>query len=237
MEVSTEGGWDAREQPDLRGLFSRQFLTATIARSHSRRSVASRALAADNAKQIRYGQAVPRAFLKARTSSIGTPCGEDTGEAGLVPESRRKFCRSRYNDHITMRWARRWIPGIVITLVGVALFRDTPVWLGNLELWTYDARMRFVSGQPDSRIVIVTADARTVGKLGPYPLARHFYTDLVSRLSGAGAKVIGMDIGFAKPDPDDEGFAAAVSMVAPALTVLMSCLWTVQGALVSRVKS
>jgi adenylate cyclase len=111
-------------------------------------------------------------------------------------------------------WARRlvegWVPGIVITLVGLALFRDPPVWLGNLELWTYDARMRFVPGRPDSRIVIVTVDARTVDKLGPYPLARHLYTDLVNRLSDAGAKVIGMDIGFAKPDPDDEGFAAAV---------------------------
>src|SRR5580658_371572 len=112
---------------------------------------------------------------------------------------------------IMRRWASRWIPGLVFTFVGLLVSWVPPNWLWNLELQTYDLRMHYVPGRPDSRIVIVTVDTRTLNEFGPSPVPRHLYTDLIKRLSGAGAKVIGVDVNFVRPDPqEDDALAAAI---------------------------
>jgi adenylate cyclase len=78
---------------------------------------------------------------------------------------------------------------------------DVP-WLRRLELFTLDLRIRLHGAQPAGpETVIVMIDDRTIAELGRWPIPRRKLADVVTRLHGAGAKVIALDILFADPEP------------------------------------
>jgi adenylate cyclase len=52
----------------------------------------------------------------------------------------------------------------------------------------------------DPRIVIIGIDENTLQKVGAWPISRKAYADLVDKLHGGGARVIGMDVTFPLPE-------------------------------------
>jgi HD-GYP domain-containing protein (c-di-GMP phosphodiesterase class II) len=91
--------------------------------------------------------------------------------------------------------------GLLPTLViaGVSLFR--PSLLANLEYGAYDGLVRAVPTRPpDSRIVIVDVDERSLSTIGQWPWPRDLIGRLIARMRGLGASTIALDILFAEPD-------------------------------------
>ena len=99
---------------------------------------------------------------------------------------------------------------LVVTLAGTGLYLYTYVFeagtplarfVESLETKTYDLRFR-VRGrtEPSPNIVIVAIDQATLERLGSWPFSRLEYARLLEQLSAHGARVVGFDINFPKPD-------------------------------------
>ncbi|HXE74305.1 MAG TPA: adenylate/guanylate cyclase domain-containing protein [Candidatus Xenobia bacterium] len=74
-------------------------------------------------------------------------------------------------------------------------------FIESLELKTYDARFR-ARGQtaPAPEIIIAGIDQPTLARLGSWPIPRSHYARLLANLTADGARVVGFDINFPKPD-------------------------------------
>ena len=91
--------------------------------------------------------------------------------------------------------------GLLSTLViaEVALFR--PSFVAGLEYGAYDILVRAAPTRPpDSRIVIVDVDERSLSAIGQWPWPRDVIGKLVARMRDLGASTIALDILFAEPD-------------------------------------
>jgi len=92
--------------------------------------------------------------------------------------------------------------GIVITLAVCALFlaanlRDFEVpLLDQLELKTYDMRMRALDTPRASHVTIAAVDEQSLARVGRWPWSRTVLAELARRLDEAGAKVIAFDVFF-----------------------------------------
>jgi len=94
--------------------------------------------------------------------------------------------------------------GIVITLAVCALFLaaglaefEVPL-LDQLELKTYDMRMRAQERSAPPHVTIAAIDEQSLARVGRWPWSRSVHADLVRRLDEAGAKVIAFDIFFSE---------------------------------------
>jgi len=90
----------------------------------------------------------------------------------------------------------------VFTFVGE---RPTPIFefIQRLELATLDTRFRYRPQRylhPDSRIVVIDIDQRAQEVLGRWPFSRTNFAKTLDVLHDDGAKVVGFDITFSKPD-------------------------------------
>ena len=93
------------------------------------------------------------------------------------------------------------LPGLGAAVVVALLSLYRPPSLANLEYTTYDTLLRMMrSTPPDSRIVIVDVDERSLSAIGQWPWPRNVVGDLVNRLRGIGASTIALDTIFAEPD-------------------------------------
>ncbi|MFQ5926888.1 MAG: CHASE2 domain-containing protein [Terriglobia bacterium] len=120
-----------------------------------------------------------------------------------------------------MRWLRKlfanlwshkysFFISLGITLLGIGVY--TAAYLGeygwaplsfirSVELKTYDTRFQIRGlAQPSPEIVIVAIDQKTLDDLGAWPFSRIHYVRLLDNLLADGAKVVGFDINFPKPD-------------------------------------
>ena len=99
---------------------------------------------------------------------------------------------------------------LIVTFAGLALYLYTYIWeartplagfVESLETKTYDLRFR-VRGQtlPSPHIVIVAIDQATLERLGSWPFSRLEYVRLLEQLNAHGARAVGFDINFPKPD-------------------------------------
>jgi len=92
--------------------------------------------------------------------------------------------------------------GIVITLAVCALFlaaslRDFEVpLLDQLELKTYDMRMRALDTTRAKHVTIAAVDEPSLARVGRWPWSRTVHADIARRLDEAGVKVIAFDIFF-----------------------------------------
>src|SRR3990170_6429343 len=87
----------------------------------------------------------------------------------------------------------------MITALFVLLFFFE--FLSELELKTYDTRMRLFTEEISSdRIAIVAIDAESIAKLGRWPWSRDKAAVMIDKLSSAGARVIGLNILFTEPE-------------------------------------
>jgi adenylate cyclase len=90
----------------------------------------------------------------------------------------------------------------ILTFVGE---RPTPIFefVQRLELATLDTRFRYRPqrySHPDPRIVVIDIDQRAQEVLGRWPFSRTNFAQMLDVLHDSGAKVIGFDITFSKPD-------------------------------------
>src|SRR5271170_3213795 len=76
--------------------------------------------------------------------------------------------------------------------------------LARLELSTVDTRFqlrqRLAKPAPDPRIVIVEIDQKAQEVLGRWPFSRKYFADMLDILRADGAKTVGFDVTFSKPD-------------------------------------
>ena len=108
--------------------------------------------------------------------------------------------------------------GIVITLAVCALFlaaslRDFEVpLLDQLELKTYDMRMRALDASRPRHVTIAAIDEQSLARVGRWPWSRAVHADIARRLDEAGARVIAFDIFFSERESPraDAQFARAV---------------------------
>jgi len=109
--------------------------------------------------------------------------------------------------------------GIVITLGVILLFLTDAfdvvdvVLLDQLELKTYDMRLRSLPRSAPQHVTIAAIDEKSLAKLGRWPWSRATFAQLVGRLDEAGAKVIAFDMFFSERESPaaDAQFAKAVS--------------------------
>lgn len=111
-------------------------------------------------------------------------------------------------------WRHRvsFLVSIAITFAALTIYlftflgeRPTPIFqfLQRLEFNTLDTRFRYrpASATPvDPRIVIVDIDQRSQEILGKWPFSRTHFAKMLDVLREDGAKVVGFDITFDKPD-------------------------------------
>ena len=103
---------------------------------------------------------------------------------------------------------RRWRSGPLVILAVIVALAIGIHWLGFLKPvddHLYDLSMRLRGDrEPDSRILIIAVDEAALAGLGPWPLPRRLYADLLQRLMTA--RAVAFDILFAEPSPDDTAF-------------------------------
>jgi adenylate cyclase len=89
--------------------------------------------------------------------------------------------------------------GAVVVTVVLAVF--PPALFGRLDNLSYDVLLRSArTSPPDSRVVIVDVDERSLSTIGQWPWRRDLIGDLIARLRDMGAKVVALDMVFAEPD-------------------------------------
>jgi CHASE2 domain-containing sensor protein/predicted Ser/Thr protein kinase len=95
-----------------------------------------------------------------------------------------------------------WFIGITITVVFLMLF----LWgfrpLAYLENRAYDCLSRIGADSSRSPVVIVAVDDKSINDLGPWPWPRRYFSDMVTLLSGSGARLIGLHVPFSQKDPN-----------------------------------
>ncbi|HEY8713947.1 MAG TPA: adenylate/guanylate cyclase domain-containing protein [Candidatus Acidoferrum sp.] len=99
---------------------------------------------------------------------------------------------------------------ITVAAVGLYIFtyigeHPSPllVFIERLELDALDTRFRMRPAKysrPDPRIVIVDIDQKSQEGLGKWPFSRTNFADMLDVLRADGAKVVGFDVTFDKPD-------------------------------------
>jgi adenylate cyclase len=118
--------------------------------------------------------------------------------------------------------------GIVITLAVCALFlaaglRDFEVpLLDQLELKTYDMRLRALEASRPRHVTIAAIDEQSLARVGRWPWSRSVHAELVRRLDEAGAKVIAFDIFFSERESPKADAQLARALGATKKTVLAS---------------
>jgi adenylate cyclase len=91
--------------------------------------------------------------------------------------------------------------GLLLTALVIGAFHAGVPLLDQLELETYDMRLRTVM-QPPARpaVTIVAIDESSLNVHGRWPWSRHKIAELVERLDRAGARVIALDIFFSEQE-------------------------------------
>lgn len=109
----------------------------------------------------------------------------------------------------------------LITLVSTLLFGglnlfDPAVIREQLESRTYDLRLNvkdYLAAKPPSKnLVIVAIDEKSIADIGRWPWSRDIMAELVNGVSGAGPRVIGLDVMFSEKEKAqaDERLAKAI---------------------------
>ncbi len=146
--------------------------------------------------------------------NIGPPERRSTpaGSNQSLQRLRQRLDRIRWRDFVSMGWWWRWFKrslirsGRLTTLLALVLLvigrLEDPEILQRLRLQSFDIYqvLRPRPFVPDSPVVIVDIDERSVAEQGQWPWSRTVIGTLVDRLSEMEAGVIGFDVLFAEED-------------------------------------
>lgn len=99
-----------------------------------------------------------------------------------------------------LSWNGRFI--LVTTVITIAVYFLSPALLElvELKLWDLHFRQRGTV-QPSGRVAFVGVDEDSVNEIGRWPWPRRKMAQLIQAVEKAGAKGIGLDMGFFEPDP------------------------------------
>src|SRR4051812_40240258 len=110
---------------------------------------------------------------------------------------------------------------IIFSILALALpiiFSVTPI-VQNLEYRTLDY---FGYGHtPDSSIVILAIDNKSIADIGAYPWDRSEYAQITNRLNKDGARAVGYDINFFEPKTESGDAAFAASLAQSEIPVVL----------------
>ena len=108
---------------------------------------------------------------------------------------------------------RPWFPGAIAALCSLGLWQ-LGAWQ-PLEQRAYNGLFKAREWLPhpgwDERIVAIAIDEATLQQYQQFPLKRDRYTQLLRALSASPPAVIGFDILFIEPSPEDADFAVAMA--------------------------
>jgi adenylate cyclase len=110
-----------------------------------------------------------------------------------------------------LAWLTRgmvWMAGVGLLVLLIVSGITTP-----LDNALYDLHARFWRYTPDSNVVIVAIDPKSLDDIGVFPWPRSVYAQLIDRLTADGVRGIGMDVTLSTPskDPrDDQRVAQAI---------------------------
>jgi adenylate cyclase len=105
-------------------------------------------------------------------------------------------------QRVAARYGARWMLGVALLLVAFTQIGAQHVALiDKIDLYIYDKRMSLMQAQPDSRIVIVDIDEKSITEIGRWPWNRDVMAKLVQKLTEKyDAAAVGFDIVFAERD-------------------------------------
>jgi adenylate cyclase len=103
--------------------------------------------------------------------------------------------------------------GLTLLLCVIALFLSGVPLLDQLELKTYDMRLRALKNVPPRHVTIAAIDEQSLARLGRWPWSRTTFAALAERLNQMGARVIAFDLFFPERESPraDEQFARAIA--------------------------
>ena len=81
----------------------------------------------------------------------------------------------------------------------------------------YDALMTTQARPASDQIFIIAIDEASLATIGRWPWPRSLHTEMLKRLAAAKPAVIGYDVLFVEPSPDDGALAAAARAAAPVI--------------------
>jgi diguanylate cyclase (GGDEF)-like protein/PAS domain S-box-containing protein len=98
------------------------------------------------------------------------------------------------------RLERVWLAALLSVIALALAAADV---LQRADNMLYDLDVRLLPSSPSQNITVVAIDEESLSAFGHWPWPRRLHAQLIDRMTQAGAKVIGMDILFAEPDPSD----------------------------------
>lgn len=91
--------------------------------------------------------------------------------------------------------------GVLLTVVSLVIFYLGIPFFELVELKAYDLHFKSMDkGEIGQEVAIVTADEKSIDRLGRWPWPRSVMADLVDSLKDYGAAVVAFDIVFSEPD-------------------------------------
>ncbi len=103
----------------------------------------------------------------------------------------------------------------LIVALSVSALAALGFFVGGFNTWSARVSDRFfLPRSVDARIALIAIDDASLGQIGRWPWPRRVHAELISKLSAAGASIIGYDVNFPEPsDPvDDQELAAALKL-------------------------
>jgi len=94
-----------------------------------------------------------------------------------------------------LKRALAWMIGVALLTLVLA---SGAAW--RLDNAFYDLHMRYWPYKTGDTVVIVAIDPKSLAELGNWPWSRAIHAQLVSRLTAAGVRGIGIDVTMAEPD-------------------------------------
>jgi len=110
--------------------------------------------------------------------------------------------------------------GIVLLACAITLFLIGVALLDQLELKTYDMRLRSLEQTPPRHVTIATIDEQSLARIGRWPWSRAVHAELAKRLDEAGARVIAFDLFFPERESSKIDAQFAREIAATRKTVL-----------------
>ncbi len=105
-------------------------------------------------------------------------------------------------------WKSDWFIGTVVTVLFLLAYLTGFGPLRSLEYQAYDMGVRASAHAPDDRIVILAIDDDSIDRIGRWPWSRTVIGNMISKLSEAGARLIGVDIFFNEPQQPPAGLSS-----------------------------
>jgi adenylate cyclase len=101
------------------------------------------------------------------------------------------------------KYGARWLIGFALLLVAYAQALEylPTALIDKIDLFIYDKRMSVTPARPDTRIVIVDIDEKSIAEIGRWPWNRDVWAKLIDKLTGKyDAAAVGLDVSFPEED-------------------------------------